>query len=54
MREVDVPCRTKRGRPKRKFMDEMKDMFVMSVTEEATEHRVRWSRLSLASQYKPV
>ena len=43
MLEMDLPGRRKRGRPKRRYMDVMKeDMIEIGVTEEDAEDRVRW------------
>ena len=43
MLEIDLPGRRKRGRPKRIFMDAVKeDMIEMGVTEEDAKDRVRW------------
>lgn len=46
MLEMYLPGRRKRGKPKRRFMVAVKeDMFLMGVTEEEAEDRVRWRRL---------
>ena len=46
MLEMDLPGRRKRGRPKRRYMDVMKeDMIEIGVTEEDAEDRVRWRRM---------
>ncbi|KAK4319382.1 hypothetical protein Pmani_009666 [Petrolisthes manimaculis] len=51
MLEMDPPGRRKRGRPKRRFMDAVKeDIRMVGVTEEDVEDRARWrqSRLDLS------
>ena len=40
---MDLPGKRKRGRPKRRFMDVVKeDMAEVEVTEEDTEERSNW------------
>ena len=46
MLDMDLPGRRRRGRPKRRFMDAVKeDMQVVGVTEEDAEDRARWRRV---------
>ena len=43
---MELPGRRKRGRPKRRFMDVVKeDMLVVDVTEEDAEDRERWKQM---------
>ena len=43
MLRMELPGRRKRGRPKRRFMDEVKgDVAEVEVTEEDTEDRINW------------
>ena len=43
MLRMELPGKTKRGRPKRRFMDVVKeDMAEVEVTEEDTEDRNNW------------
>ena len=45
MIKVEPPGRRQRGRPKRRFLDVVREnMQVVGVTEEATEDRDRWRR----------
>ena len=44
MLRMELPGKRKRGRPKRRFMDVVKeDMAVVEVTEEDTEDRNNWT-----------
>ncbi|KAK4307251.1 hypothetical protein Pmani_020964 [Petrolisthes manimaculis] len=45
MLEMDPPGRRKRGRPKRRFMDAVKDIRMVGVTEEDVEDRARWRQV---------
>ena len=43
MLEMELPGRRRRGRPKRRFMDAVKeDMQVVGVRIEDTENRLKW------------
>ena len=43
MLRMELPRKTKRGRPKRRFMDVVKeDMTEVEMTEEDTEDRKNW------------
>ena len=45
MQRMELPVKGKRGRPKRRFMDVVKeDMAEVEVTEEDTENRNNWRR----------
>ena len=45
MQRMELPVKGKRGRPKRRFMDVVKeDMAEVEVTEEGTENRNNWRR----------
>ena len=42
---MELPAKRKQGRPKRKFVDVVKeDMAEVEVTEEDTEDRINWRR----------
>ena len=46
MLEMELPGKRKRGRPKRRFMDVVReDMQVARMSEEDTEARKRWKRM---------
>ena len=46
MLRLELPGRRPRGRPKRRFMDVVKeDMKVVAVREEEAEDRVRWRQM---------
>ena len=46
MLEMDLPGRRRRGRPKRRFMDAVKeDMQMMGAVEEEVQDRARWRRV---------
>ena len=46
MLSCELPCRRPRGRPKRRFMDVVKeDMKLVGVREEDTGDRLRWKQL---------
>ncbi|KAK4290600.1 hypothetical protein Pmani_036511 [Petrolisthes manimaculis] len=48
MLEMDLPGRRKRGSPKRRFMDVVKEdniMQVVGVTEEDVDDRARWKQV---------
>ena len=46
MRRLELPGRRSRGRPKRRFMDAVKeDMKIVGVRGEDAEDRVRWRRM---------
>ncbi|KAF7669317.1 hypothetical protein LDENG_00206530, partial [Lucifuga dentata] len=46
MPRLELPGRRPRGRPKRKFMDVVKeDMKLVGVREEEAEDRVRWRQM---------
>ena len=46
MLSFELPGRRPRGRPKRRFMDEVKeDMKLVGVREEDAQDRVRWRQL---------
>ena len=43
MLEMELPGRRRRGRPKRRYMDAVKeDMQVVGVRVEGTENRLKW------------
>ena len=43
---LGLPGRRTRGRPKRRFMDVVKeDMKLVGVTEEEAQNRVRWRQM---------
>ena len=46
MLEMDLPGRRRRGRPKRRFMDAVKeDMQMMGAVEEEVQDRAKWRRV---------
>ncbi|KAF7646842.1 hypothetical protein LDENG_00181660 [Lucifuga dentata] len=46
MLRLELPGRKRRGRPKRRFMDVVKeDMKLVGVREEEAEDRVRWRQM---------
>ncbi|KAF7659468.1 hypothetical protein LDENG_00297190 [Lucifuga dentata] len=46
MLRLELPGRRPRGRPKRRFMDAVKeDMKLVGVREEEAEDRVRWRQM---------
>ena len=46
MMKMELPCRRRRGRPKRTYIDVVKeDMTVVGVTEEDTRDRKKWRRM---------
>ena len=46
MLELDMPGRRRRGRPKRRFVDAVKeDMQMMGAVEEEVQDRARWRRV---------
>ena len=46
MLEMELPGRRRRGRPKRRYMDAVKeDMQVVGVRLEDTENRVKWKTM---------
>ena len=45
MMRLELPCRRPRGRPKRRFMDEVKDMKIVGVREDDAEDGVRWGQM---------
>ncbi|KAF7641470.1 hypothetical protein LDENG_00280470 [Lucifuga dentata] len=46
MLRLELPGRRPRGRPKRRFMDAVKeDMKLVDVREEEAEDRVRWRQM---------
>ena len=46
MLELELPGRRRRGRPKRRFMDAVKeDMQVVGVRVEGTENRLKWKTM---------
>ena len=50
MPRKELPGKRKRGRPKRRFMDAVReDMAVVEVTEEDTDDRTKWRRNSCCS-----
>ena len=46
MLEMELPGKRRKGRPKRRYMDAVReDMRVVGVTEEDAEDRTRWKRM---------
>ena len=44
--DIELPGKRKRGRPKRRYMDGVReDMRVVGVSMEDVENRVRWRRM---------